>query len=393
LILMLAGAGSDNLTLEVPGASAAMAETLPPAPRGGMMGFVVNHITTTWEGGKDDCPEGPAPMLRTSFLASLSESDRTRLLKPEAQRDFQQRYRAFAMGPDGTNICSHYYLFDRAPQKTVQGKMAQGFNLDDDLAGGQAASGCAHANFTSPGGEPGIDNQYWRAMGCIDKFRPHDGTPPSSYQQFDRSLANGENAQVLILRGVESLERDDVVEIIYGNSRDRAILDPAGRFVHGASYAMSETPGGPNVTRGRIVNGVLEARFDRLRLRQVWYLGGTLRGEDLAGLRSTWDIRRVRLRLAFQPDGSLKGLMGGYQALSDSIQSLSIGALGAAVTADWDCATIWATVKTMADGDRDPATGQCTTISTTFELAAVPAFVVAGKDRIPLAIGTAGKGR
>jgi hypothetical protein len=33
-------------------------------------------------------------------------------------------------------------------------------------------------------------------------------------------------------------------------------------------------------------------------------------------------------------------------------------------------------MKRLADGDRDPKTGQCTSISTQYRIKAVPAFVV-----------------
>ena len=166
----------------------------------------------------------------------------------------------------------------------------------------------------------------------------------------------------------EALDR--LQDVIEGQSA------PDGDIRSTVYTLFGETPGGPNVIRGRIVNGVFEASTPRLQLRQIWYLGLGLRGQDLRGPRNTWDLRRVRLRLAFQPDGSLKGLIGAYQPLRDAMSVLSMGGAGTALTADFDCPVIYASMKKMADGDRDPKTGQCTTISTTYELVAVPAFVV-----------------
>ena len=40
-----------------------------------------------------------------------------------------------------------------------------------------------------------------------------------------------------------------------------------------------------------------------------------------------------------------------------------------------DCAGEYNTLKKLADGMRDPKTGQCTAISSALELKAVPAFV------------------
>ena len=51
-------------------------------------------------------------------------------------------------------------------------------------------------------------------------------------------------------------------------------------------------------------------------------------------------------------------------------------ASGYAFTARHTCNGVYYALKQMADGHRDPATGQCTSISTQYRLKAIPAFVV-----------------
>lgn len=380
-IVFVMGAAPNDMMPEQTARSAPPEIRLPEPPPSREMGFVVQHFALTYESNEDDCPDGLANMLRANFVSTLPPTERTRLLKQENAAEFTQRYRAYARGPDNTDICTHFDQFDRPPQKTVQGRTAQGLDLDGNSDGSANPGGCGHTEFTSPAGETGIDNQVWRAMGCLEKNRGKDGNPASNFQNFTSSLANGENGQVLLLRGVDSLVSDDDVEVIYANTQNPAILNPNGGFIAHASYGIGDTPGGPNVMRGRISNGVLEARAPRLQLRQIWRTGGSGRGSDLRGGRSKWDMSRVRLRLMFQPDGSAKGLLGGYQAVRDVLAPLSMGGIAAALTADWDCPSIFAAVKKMADGDRDPNTGQCTTISTAFELTAVPAFVTTVEGR------------
>ncbi len=41
-----------------------------------------------------------------------------------------------------------------------------------------------------------------------------------------------------------------------------------------------------------------------------------------------------------------------------------------------DCASEYKTFVMMADGDPDPETGQCTTISAAHRLVGIPAFVI-----------------
>ena len=355
----------------------------PAPPANGELGFIVNHFGMTYEQNADDCPAGLANMLRDNFLDSLSEKERVRISAPENADEFKKRFALYARGPDDTDVCTHYDRFDHPPMLTVKGRKAQGFNLDDNADGESVAANiCPHANFVGRSGEPGIDNQLWRAMGCLEKFRGVEGAPPDTATQFESSLANGENAQVLLLRGVDSLENDDHVEVVYANTRDRAILDFQGNFVPGASYSEGDTPGGPNVLTGRIVNGVLEAKARQIRLRQVYYLGRGLRDEDIRGTRTEWDLTGVRLHLEFQPDGSVSGMLGGYQPLwGTPLLGASLGGLGAAVGANYDCASMYQTIKLMADGDRDPETGQCRRISTAIRVSAVPAHVLIESEK------------
>lgn len=49
---------------------------------------------------------------------------------------------------------------------------------------------------------------------------------------------------------------------------------------------------------------------------------------------------------------------------------------GTASTANTDCASEYKTFVMMADGDPDPETGQCTTISAAHKIVGIPAFVV-----------------
>jgi hypothetical protein len=132
------------------------------------------------------------------------------------------------------------------------------------------------------------------------------------------------------------------------------------------------------VLHGRIVNGVLMTDPKDIKLTQTW---GQSAQRDLRGIRSRWDLRKARLRLAFQPDGTLKGLVGGYQPIDDVGRSAQLGGMGSAMVAGIDCAGEYNTLRKLADGLRDPKTGACTGISTGIEVEAVPAFVNDVPDR------------
>ena len=293
----------------------AMAETsinqLPAPPVNGVMGFVVHHFVYSVIQGKDACPQGPALKNREIFLGGLDPAERERLEKKEHEAEFGQRWIASMSRPDGSNICSQYSQFpDRPHVRQVQSPIAWGLNLDGDEGDGSGNSeGCAHETFTSPDGEKGIDNQAYRAMGCTLEWRGVDGGQGDIVRGYDGFLASGEFTQAILLRGVDSLVNDDNVEVIYGNTPDRPMVDSAGKFIHGASFTISDkAPRERNVLRGRIVNGVLMTQPQDIKLTQTW---GQSAQRDLRGTRSRWDLRRSLLRLAFQPYGTLKGIVGG----------------------------------------------------------------------------------
>lgn len=367
---------SANLSLAVLLIAAGSASAQSAPPPNGELGFVLTAFAPAIYQGKGDCPDGLTNSVRENYLLTLSESERARLMQPANEEELTRRWKGYVVGPNNTNICANAEQFDRPIQKIIRGKVAPGLNLDGDAGDGSGvADGCSHENFTSPGGDTGIDNQAYRAMGCSRNYRGVDGVAGDIIKGYNTFLATGEHTSVLLLRDVQSLQNDDDVQIIFATTDDRPTLDSKQNFVRGASFTVTDNPNWRNVLQGRIVDGVLTTKPADVRLTRRFGIGG-VRGERLE-----WDLRRARFQLTFQPDGSLKGLLGAYQPYDHVTQMTRTGGIGAALVAGIDCAAEFSTLKKLADGLRDPKTGQCTAISTALDIAAVPAFVF---DRPPV---------
>jgi hypothetical protein len=355
-------------------ASPALAEEsdrkLPPPPANGELGFVVTEFNQSFLEDEEACPDGLQPTAREAFLLSLPSAERLRLSDKANEAELTRLWQQSVVGPNGTNYCSQPEMFDRPLLTTVQSKRAIGLDLD----GGSGGQGCAHQEFVSPQGEQGIDNQAYRALGCKLHWRGPDGKGGDSVRDGTREqMTSGEWTQVLLVRGVDSLENDPEVEVIYGNTQDRVVLDSEGRHLFGQSFTMSnKAPRHRNVLKGKIVDGVLTTEPADIKLSQTWGQGGA---RYIRGNRTMFDFRSGRLKLTFQPDGALRGLVGGYQPVFDLIQSPALGGIGSVLTAGIDCAAELKTLKALADGIRDPKTGQCTGVSNAMVLTAVPAFV------------------
>jgi hypothetical protein len=346
------------------------ARKLPPPPANGEMGFVIERFTQPVIFEKEACPTGPALKLEEAYLATLPKAERTRLLKPENTAEREAKWKAFGFGPNGTNVCTHPDMFpDRPLNKTVQSPRAWGLDLD----GGDTSDTCDHKEFVTPTGQRGIDNQEYRAMGCTLEWRGVDGIANDQEVGMKQFHASGEWTQVLLLRGVDSLENDDDVEVIYANTPDRPVIDAKGKWLRGISFNVSDKfPRYRNVLKGRIRNGVLTTDPNDIKLTYTWGQGGQ---RDLRGIRSKFDFRKGRLRLEFQPDGSLTGMLGGYRPLFDNVISPALGGAGSVIVAKIDCAAALKTLQANADGLKNPKTGKCEGVSAAYRISAVPAFV------------------
>lgn len=357
--------------------SAAMGEAVPAAlpapPADGIMGFVVEEFFNPVVRDGVSCPQGTALRLRERYLSTLPAAESERLSLKENEKELTGLWRAYAFGPNDTNICTHPDMFDRPLIRIVQSPLAMGFDLDGDGgAGTGGASGCAQRDFTSPTGEKGIDNQEYRVMGCTREWRGVEGSKGDQQTGIKQFHASGEWTQVILLRGVDSLVHDDDVEVIYGNTPDRPFSDNDGNFLPDGTFSISDKP--PrfrNALKGRIDNGVLTTEPKDIRLTQTWGQGGA---RDIRGNRTSFDFREGRLRLNFQPDGTIIGLLGGYRPVFDVIVSPALGGAGSALVAGIDCAGELATLRKYADGLRNPETGKCEGVSSAYRIKAVPAF-------------------
>lgn len=357
------------LALTLLGGTSVPDEQLPGPPANGEMGFILTEFAPAVYQGKDDCPDGLAGTMRENYLAMLPAPQRALMSRPENDAKLVTQWKDWAHGPENTNICANPELFpDRATQATVKGKIAPGLDLDN------GAGSCAHESFTSPSGETGIDNQAYRAMGCTRNYRGIDGLAGDNFKGTNLTLATGEHSMVLLVRGVDNLEKDDAVEIILASTDDRPILDSRQNFVTGASYSVGRNPVWRNILRGRIDKGVLTTEAVDLRLRRSFGHGGQ------RGAKAEWELHQGRLRLVLQADGSVKGVLGAYQTPRNVMSSTIAGGIGAATVAGIDCASQYNTMLKLADGGRDPKSGQCTMVSSALDVAAVPAFVF---DRPP----------
>jgi hypothetical protein len=252
------------------------------APEGGTIAYVLTNLSWALYNtadGKAECPQGFNDGNREQFK-KLFPDDGTRrtLLDTQLRREI-----------DGFHPTTAPDLF---PFLEGQGPIAPGLDLDGSTGA---------EDFTSPEGEPGIDNQMHRALGCIENYRAPDG--PLRFFEDEMIIRENYNRFIVELSGVESLVDDPAVEITIWRGRDPLLVDAGGlKALPGGTQRIDVRWGARYIhhTRGRITAGVL--RSEPVDLLYPW---------DVFYLPTDQYMYEARLELRLTPVQAA-GLIAGY---------------------------------------------------------------------------------
>ena len=348
------------------GLAVSVLPTVVVAADGEVMSFLITNSAQAFRYDEmgEDCPMGFEPTTEENFLNTLTSTERERLLRPEHAQEYGRRWRGdFITGPGGTNVCNNPKSFlndPRHPAYTgVQSSVAYGFNLDGTVDGRATPTSCAHEKFKGLSGESAVDNQLYRALGCSKSWRLQ---PDSGGRHFDSYLIE--------LRGLNDLQNDDFVEVGIYSTDDVSMRSQTGEHLPNQSFQVTPNSRWRTQTQGRIVDGMLTTDvIDVMYLRWKIPLTGAF------GMASEFEFRDARFQLSLRPDGTVKGLLGGYRPV-ENIATRYRCCRTAATAGNNDCASEHKTLVAMADGYPDPETGLCTMISTAQNVEGIKAFVM-----------------
>lgn len=310
-----------------------------PAPAAAPPGHRIAYVMTSlyWAiyqtpGGKAECPHGYNDGPREQF-AALFPGSASRYTVAETELKLESETWFPGDMPDPT------------PFHEATGRIAIGLDLD-----GKAGPN----DFTSPEGEPGIDNQLQRALGCIIGFRGPDGV---EYIFEPKEIRDSRYNRTLIeITGVDDLANDPDVTVNFYRGLDRLLTDASGNLPIAGGAQRIDTRFGRRFMRqahGRIVHGVLTT--DPIPdLLLPW---------TTLDLTPNERLRDARFRLKLTPTGA-EGLLGGYADIeswyklmirNDSTHHLSNGQISAI--------SLHKALLRLADANPDATTGRNTAIS------------------------------
>ena len=304
------------------------------APPGGTIAYAWTNLQ--WanyqtDGGKAECPQGFNEGNREQFKKLYPEAGPKRtLLGTQLQWEIESWYPTLA--DDGFQFLE------------AHGPTALGLNLDGKIG--------PH-DFTSPTGEPGIDNQLFRALGCIKNYRGPDG----AIRFFDDEMIGRDqyNRLIIELAGVDSLVNSPAVQVTVYRGRDPLLYDATGKkVVPGGSQRIDTRWGARFIRRlqGSIRDGVL-----------------TTEPADIAYPWSPFFIptdeymRAARLRLKLTPT-TAEGLIGGYTDVETwYLQMMKSWSTHHQNYGQTSAPSLYRALRRLADAYPDPRTGANTAIS------------------------------
>ena len=305
---------------------------------------------------KGECPGGFQSSNLDNWKAQYpTEPEREKMHK---EAGFRQN-----RGMHGENV----FLFpetgtDPLPFREVRSPMALGANLDGTETGAATETTCSHQKFFDTNGKIGIDNQLYRATGCLKPYR-HNG-------MFDVRFSDEKKRYVaarflLEISNIGDTQNDDKVIVSIYKGRDKLALDSAGNVIPFTSQRVDER--GPRYmhrTQGKILDGVLYTEpMDILFSTAPHGFAGETYIQDM----------RLELKLS-DPSGS--GMIVGYHDLSRWWRSFAKETMALEHVTQVSAPGLYQAIRRLADGHKDKSTGQCMSISTAYEVQFVRAFIV-----------------
>jgi hypothetical protein len=167
------------------------------------------------------------------------------------------------------------------------------------------------------------------------------------------------------VKGVDRSKPDNTVQVSFYRAVSPLPKDSAGNILADASYRIDDTKRYGTTTTGHIVNGVLTT--DPVDVHLPFY-GNVVEMEMY--------IRDMQLRLEIAPDGkAAKGMIAGYHDLDNWWGYMQRTGVFAA-SGQFSCPALYEASRRLADGYPDPKTGNCTALSSAYNIEAVSAFIV-----------------
>ncbi len=351
--------------------AAALLAALPGSAAAETRGYVFSmiHLATYGEAKHGDgsvCPQGgnggtPEIKVRTLVTKGYTKEEARKLVASSGGRGGN------LTDEKGRKLVIEYEYrgrFDGKPAKIADfpasvpdpnielatGKYAFGFNLNGKMEPDAYEDPTTH--------EKGVDNNLWRVLGCFDAYNIRLPVRVYSEEYSWDSAIDSMPAWLLSISGAD-LSGDGPVTVTFDRSLDILQRNTQGGVLSGSTFVIDTDPRFHSTFKGYIKDRVLTIEP-----------GGSFAMQGESQFYPVLRFTNTQLRLQLDPDGSLKGLIGGYTPWADYYTYLSVRDEDQSQV---DLPGVYYAFKRLADGPVDPVTEEGT-ISSAFWMEAVPAY-------------------
>lgn len=312
------------------------------------------------EGPGTDCPQGVNPeldwvevLVRAGYTREEAEWLRNPA-NPTRSPVHGQNQMAFR-GEGRANIYTNPTSYPDPGLYPMTGSIAEGLNLD----------GNNDTGFVSPTGEPGIDNTFYKALGCWKTYRG-PARLSSGALQFNDGMRNGSWTMVIVVAGEgDDPANDNNVTVGFYMSEDNMVKGGDGEISPDYTYRIQPHAKYEALFPARTVDGVIESTEPvQAMLRDPGYT------RDL-------ELLQAQIRLEMRDDGTLRGYVGGYRPWLPVYQGW-VNARGPVIESlTWvELPAVYYALRRHADYHPKGNDEEKTHISYALRLDALPAFVV-----------------
>lgn len=316
-----------------------------------------------------DCPKGTNPS--PDWISVLTEAGLTKEeavwlrnpANPTRSAVHGQPLMAFR-GEGRQNVYDYPTTAKEGGLPPVTGTIAQGLDLDDD----------ARTGFVSPAGRKGIDNNFYKALGCWKTYRG-PARMSSGAQGENDSMREGAWTIVVVVsgRGKDPMNDKDVEVGLYP-SGDKIVRDGMGNVATDYTFSIKPHARYEAIFRGETKNGRITAQgIGNVVLRNPGY------DPDLPLLKS-------KLEFEMKPDGRLTGVIGGYRPWLPVYKGWVAGRGAVIEVLTWvRMPDVYYALRRYADYSPSGPGGEKTYISYAMTVDAIPAFVMEPDGAQPVA--------
>ena len=344
MVAALLGAGIGGPVLAATAGDGGPGGVTPPGGKIAYALISLHWATFQSADGKAECPQGYNVGPREQFKQLFPDDGTTRTL---AETELRREIDGWFPTPAA----------DGLPFHEAGGPTALGMDLDGKLG---------DQDFKSPEGQPGIDNQLYRSLGCVNSYRG----PQGANDFFDNEEIGKDDYNRLIIEisGLETLEHSTHVTVTIFRGRDPLLADASGTtYVPGGTQRVDLRWGARFVQRyhGSIEGGVLTTEPGDFAFPWATF-----------GLPADEYVRDARFRLKLTPTVA-EGLIAGYVDLetwylqtmkSESTHHQSYGQLSPP--------SLYKSFRRVADAYPEAGNGVNTAISSALRAKLVQVFVL-----------------